>query len=232
MKISNTFIRKQGSAKIMQKIKSHKALDTRKALEATGHTNSTTTNNDTKRTTVIAPNETKPEHPNVDFKLPAQSGGTLRVRRSALKSADEGKTLTLTTSARNIAPPILSPGKITRQNTMSSGLFKTKVADSSETTQQGPLSAESRMINHSDKESQKENQKDFNKENIIKPRIDSNKSDKDKELTELLSCLQRMIELEQNLSVTDKDQRKQIEEVRSTLANVVGSLTHLSQKLS
>lgn len=221
MKISNTFIRKQGSAKIIQKIKSHKALDSRKAMEV--YNNATTNDN---RKTVTVANDTKTEHSNVEVKLPPlQSGGTLRVRRTTLKSAEEGKTLTLSTSSRNIVPPILSPGKISRQNTMST--LKPKAADVPDSIQQGPLSAESRLITHSEKENHKDG---HNKENIPKPR--SLDKDKDKELTELLSCLQKMIELEQNLLVTDKDQRKQLEEVRGTLSTVVGSLTQLSQKLS
>jgi len=254
LKISNAFIKKQSSTKIIQKIKSHKSLDPRKALEATGNlpplTSPSSVANGDKRLTLNAINETKPESstgeakPQTTFAVP--SNGPPRHHRS-IKASDESKTLVLTSSCRNIVPPLFSPGKITRQNTM--GAFKSKLADITTDSNSGnPLSAEARLSKEvskenlkdsgsKDKENNKENSTEANKENFsISLKKEQQKSatilNKDSNNLSLTEVLQKMIELEQQISKesAENESRKQLE-VRTTVAVLVGSLTHLSQKL-
>jgi hypothetical protein len=246
VKIPNTFIKKQGSGKIMQKIKSHKALDPKRALEATGNLASLNTNPENKTRQLVFPplnsiNEAKPTESTLNGEItiikPPQN---LRPLRSLKTPADQSKTLSYTSSSRTIVPPLLSPGKITRQNTIGPATFK-KFSEviPVDHIPAAPLSAERSCDkeNLSHREFERVATISHNKENILRARRDwinrDKEKEKEKDLTEVMSCLQKLIELEQHISPTlGQDSRKQLDEVRNTVAVVVGSLTQLSQKLA
>jgi hypothetical protein len=257
-KLTNAFIKKQSSTKIIQKIKSHKNLDPRKALEATGNLPATlSSTNDSKRplnainessipkselTTTISEVKLPP--------LPVQPP-SVRSRRSLIKN-DETKSLALTSSCRNIVPPIgiLSPGKagLSRQNTIGPTSWKKSSEINSSADSSGnstPLSLSERTDRS---EGNKENFKESsirdnretrerenreNRENREKRRSFLNRDSSrvyEKDISGLLDVIQKMIELEQNIAPqkSENEIRKQLEDVRTFVSSMVGSLTHLS----
>jgi hypothetical protein len=260
-KLANAFIKKQSSTKIIQKIKSHKNLDPRKALEATGNLPSLSSTNDSKRP-LNAINESstqKSELPtsNSDVRLPPLpiQPTSARSRRSLIKN-DESKSLALTSSCRNIVPPIgvLTPGKVglSRQNTIGPTTWKKNSeishssagADSSGNTT--PLSLSERNdrsegkenlkeSSHRDNREARERENRENRENREKRRSFLNRDSSrvhEKDISGLLDVIQKMIELEQNIAPqkSENEIRKQLEEVRNFVSSMVGSLTHLSHQ--
>jgi len=260
-KLTNAFIKKQSSTKIIQKIKSHKNLDPRKALEATGNLPSTLSNTNDSKRPLNAINESSTQKSelttsNSDVKLPPlpiEKPPSARSRRSLIKN-DESRSLALTSSCRNIVPPIgvLSPGKVglSRQNTIgpttwkkSSEINSSAGADSSGNTT--PLSLSERtdrsegnkenLLKESSRDNReiRERENRENRENREKRRSylsrDSSRVH-EKDISGLLDVIQKMIELEQNTAPqkSENEIRKQLEDVRNFVSSMVGSLTHLS----
>jgi len=234
-KLTNAFIKKQSSTKIIQKIKSHKNLDPRKALEATGNLSPLTNTTDSKRPLNAINESTAPKSESTDVRLPPLPGQppSARSRRSLIKN-DESKSLALTSSCRNIVPPIgvLSPGKVglSRQNTIGPSSWKKNSeinssagADSSGNTT--PLSSERTDRSEGNKENLKES---IHRENSHRESIHREGSHREAIHREPSHRENR----EKRRSFLNRDSSKVHDKDMSSLLDVIQKMVELEQNIA